>query len=76
MLGFVDDHALILYVYLSNDDDGGDESVLTVSDDSIGDGTLEVCLLMGLVGSIISVPTVLDELMNGRRLTMEGIWLG
>jgi hypothetical protein len=29
--GFVDEHALILYVYLSNHDDGGDESVLTVS---------------------------------------------
>ena len=29
--GFVDDHALILYVYLSNDDGGGDESVLTAS---------------------------------------------
>jgi hypothetical protein len=26
----VDDHALILYVYLSNYDDGADESVLTV----------------------------------------------
>jgi HUS1 checkpoint protein len=28
--GFVDEHALILYVYLSNYDDGTDESVLTV----------------------------------------------
>ncbi|KAI9673261.1 MAG: hypothetical protein M1829_004326 [Trizodia sp. TS-e1964] len=28
---FCHEHALILYVYLSNDDDGGDESVLTVS---------------------------------------------
>lgn len=26
----MDDHALILYVYLSNYDDGADESVLTV----------------------------------------------
>ncbi|KAK4990315.1 Checkpoint protein hus1 [Elasticomyces elasticus] len=26
---FCDDHALILYVYLSNDEDGGEESVLT-----------------------------------------------
>lgn len=30
-LGFADEHALILYVYLSNYDDGADESVLTVS---------------------------------------------
>jgi HUS1 checkpoint protein len=30
-IGFVDDHALILYVYLSSYDDGADESVLTVS---------------------------------------------
>jgi len=30
-VGFVDEHALILYVYLSNYDDGADESVLTVS---------------------------------------------
>jgi hypothetical protein len=29
-LGFADEHALILYVYLSNYDDGTDESVLTV----------------------------------------------
>lgn len=28
--GFVNDHALILYVYLDNYDDAGDESVLTV----------------------------------------------
>lgn len=28
--GFADEHALILYVYLSNYDDGVDESVLTV----------------------------------------------
>jgi HUS1 checkpoint protein len=28
--GFADEHALILYVYLSNYDDGTDESVLTV----------------------------------------------
>lgn len=28
-LGFADEHALILYVYLSNYDDGADESVLT-----------------------------------------------
>ena len=27
---FVNEHALILYVYLSNDEDGGDESVITV----------------------------------------------
>jgi HUS1 checkpoint protein len=31
--GFVDEHALILYVYLSNYEDGADESVLTVSTD-------------------------------------------
>jgi HUS1 checkpoint protein len=30
-IGFADEHALILYVYLSNYDDGADESVLTVS---------------------------------------------
>jgi hypothetical protein len=30
-VGFADEHALILYVYLSNYDDGADESVLTVS---------------------------------------------
>jgi len=30
-LGFADEHALILYVYLSNYKDGADESVLTVS---------------------------------------------
>jgi HUS1 checkpoint protein len=30
-VGFVDEHALILYVYLSNYEDGADESVLTVS---------------------------------------------
>jgi hypothetical protein len=29
-LGFVNEHALILYVYLSNYDDGAEESVLTV----------------------------------------------
>lgn len=29
--GFANEHALILYVYLSNYDDGVDESVLTVS---------------------------------------------
>ncbi len=29
--GFADDHALILYVYLTNYDDGEDGSVLTVS---------------------------------------------
>lgn len=29
-LGFCHEHALILYVYLTNDEDGGDESVLTV----------------------------------------------
>ena len=29
-LGFCHDHALILYVYLPNDDTGADESVLTV----------------------------------------------
>lgn len=28
--GFCHDHALILYVYLSNEDNGGDDSVLTV----------------------------------------------
>jgi len=32
--GFVDEHALILYVYLSNYEDGADESVLTVSGDA------------------------------------------
>ena len=31
MPGFADDHALILYVYLSNYEDGTDDSVLTVS---------------------------------------------
>jgi HUS1 checkpoint protein len=30
-IGFANEHALILYVYLSNYDGGGDESVLTVS---------------------------------------------
>lgn len=30
-LGFCDDHALILYVYLENDESGADDSVLTVS---------------------------------------------
>ena len=30
ILGFVNDHALILYVYLNDYDDGADESVLTV----------------------------------------------
>lgn len=30
IIGFVDDHALILYVYLENSDDGSEESVLTV----------------------------------------------
>jgi hypothetical protein len=30
--GFVDEHALILYVYLSNYEDGADDSVLTVGD--------------------------------------------
>lgn len=29
-LGFCNDHALILYVYINNEDDGEDESVLTV----------------------------------------------
>lgn len=29
-IGFVDEHALILYVYLNNYSDGADESVLTV----------------------------------------------
>lgn len=29
--GFADEHALILYVYLSNYDDGSDDSVLTAS---------------------------------------------
>ena len=29
--GFCHEHALILYVYISNDEDGGEESVLTVS---------------------------------------------
>ena len=29
--GFCDDHALILYVYLSNDGNGAEDSVLTVS---------------------------------------------
>lgn len=29
--GFVDETALILYVYLPNDEDGGEESCLTVS---------------------------------------------
>lgn len=33
--GFVDDHALILYVYLTNYDEEGDESVLTVRRTSI-----------------------------------------
>jgi hypothetical protein len=31
IVGFADDHALILYVYLSNYEDGTDDSVLTVS---------------------------------------------
>lgn len=31
VIGFVDEHALILYVYLSNYEDGAEESVLTVS---------------------------------------------
>jgi len=30
LTGFCHDHALILYVYLSNEDNGGDDSVLTV----------------------------------------------
>ena len=30
-LGFCHDHALILYVYLPNDDDNAEESVLTVN---------------------------------------------
>ena len=39
-VGFVDEHALILYVYLSNYDDGADESVLTVSPQSFNRGLL------------------------------------
>ena len=31
LVGFADENALILYVYLSNYDDGDDHSVLTVS---------------------------------------------
>lgn len=31
VVGFVNEHALILYVYLSPDEEGGDESVITVS---------------------------------------------
>lgn len=30
-VGFCHEHALILYVYIPKDEDGGDESVLTVS---------------------------------------------
>lgn len=31
LVGFCHEHALILYVYISDEEDGGDESVLTVS---------------------------------------------
>jgi hypothetical protein len=36
--GIVDDLALILYVYLPNDDDGSEDSVLTVSQQYYLDG--------------------------------------
>lgn len=56
-LGFVNDHALILYVYLSNDDEGGDESVLTVCN--------HLLPLMAaadtVADSIISARTVLEQ---------------
>ncbi len=41
--GFCHEHALILYVYLSNDDDGADESVLTVSCNRVRDSTQNTC---------------------------------
>jgi HUS1 checkpoint protein len=60
--GFVDEHALILYVYLSNYEDGADESVLTVSGDfhvSCGHSDSSVSVLYQLICS-----------MNG----INGVW--
>lgn len=43
-LGFVDDTALILYVYLPNDEDGAEESCLTVGADDLMLGALLIDL--------------------------------
>lgn len=57
VLGFVDEHALILYVYLSNYDSGADESVLTViyHPDSILRGTDQAIVLYQFVYAIMTV---------------------
>jgi hypothetical protein len=57
--GFVDDHAMILYVYLDNYDNGGDDSVLTVS--SCHSLLREIALTLS---SIISRHSVLEIMCN------------
>lgn len=49
--GFADEHALILYVYLSNYDDGSDDSVLTASPLSILPSQLKLILSQYYISS-------------------------
>jgi hypothetical protein len=62
-LGFADEHALILYVYLSNYDDGVDDSVLTVR--------LWRCQSLHQANHILSI----TSRRSAYDTTVVGIWL-
>ena len=64
LVGFCHEHALILYVYISNDEDGGDESVLTVSPRRLYTEPMPSEYHTDLEISTILVPTVLSCLLD------------